>query len=59
MADSSANNQSVTDTDEFRQWLAATLGGFPPAPGPAVAKRLIDVLDPRDRPLETHDLDAA
>lgn len=58
MADSSANYQSTTHTDDFNQWLTATLNGFP-VPGTNVATRLIDILDPQDRPREIQDFDAA
>lgn len=58
MADSSASNQSITDTDDFREWLTATLDGFP-SPGPTVATRLIDILDPYDYPRGSRQSDAA
>lgn len=58
MAAPSANYQSLTDTNEFHEWLSATLDGFP-APGPTVAKRLIDVLDPHEFAREARQSDAA
>lgn len=58
MADPSPSNQSLTDTNDFHEWLSATLDGFP-APGPTVAKRLIDVLDPQDLAREARQSDAA
>lgn len=41
----------VTDTPEYQEWLAATLAKFPAAPGPVVARRLVDLLLPVEMPL--------
>lgn len=39
------STESIIDSNDFHEWLATTLAKFP-APGPTVAMRLIDILEP-------------
>lgn len=41
----SRNSQATVRPDEYQEWLTSTINKFP-APGPNVARRLVDILGP-------------
>ncbi|WP_313420584.1 hypothetical protein [Brevibacterium casei] len=41
----SINSKATADFDVYQEWLISTINKFP-APGPKVARRLVDILGP-------------
>lgn len=50
--------ESITDSDDFHDWLTSTLHKFP-SPGPTIARRLIDILEPESPHSQVNVSDAA
>lgn len=54
----SRSASSFIDSTDFDDWLLITLSKFP-IPGPAVSRRLVDVLAPDDAEQSSTDANAA